>query len=202
MVGFSDKDLAVLYERALDLDSLLLNLAFEQCNQQNYLTEAFTLIYMVSVEPLKLTAMTHFIRVNELLDMLLEDETRFTLDFEINKDITLRQFLGPDCFKRLIKRTVAIVGEQDRETCICLLDKIKATKEVLETLIALQMSQIEQSKPLRFVSPEDSHNHETQYRVFDTELATKERRRAALTFRTLLNNYRKEGLGQQFAQLF
>ena len=34
------------------------------------------------------------------------------------------------------------------------MDKIKETKRVLETIIALQMSQIEQEKPQKFVSPD------------------------------------------------
>ena len=53
-----------------------------------------------------------------------------------------------------MKRSVEIVGEQDREYCISLLDKIKETKKVLETIIALQMSQIEAEKPVKFTSPD------------------------------------------------
>ena len=140
---FTDAQLGVLYERALDLDSYLLLLAFDQCSQHNYLTEAITVIFLVSTEPLKLTAMSHFIQKKELFEMLEEDDTKFTLDFAVNKDISLRQFLGPAVFIKLVKRTVELIGDKDRERCICLLDKIKETKQVLETLIALQLSQIE-----------------------------------------------------------
>ena len=45
---------------------------------------------MVQVEPLMLTAMSHFIRQHDIHDMLLENETKFWLDFEINKDISLK----------------------------------------------------------------------------------------------------------------
>jgi hypothetical protein len=72
--------------------------------------------------------------------MLLENETRITLNFEINNDIPLRQFIGDQLFKKLIIRTVELIGDQDRATCICLLDKIKESKRALETLIDLQMN--------------------------------------------------------------
>ena len=50
--------------------------------------------------------MIHFIRQNGLIEMLIEGETKYTLNFEINKDLSLRQFVGPEQFKKLIKRTV------------------------------------------------------------------------------------------------
>ena len=76
-----------------------------------------------------------------------------TLSFEINKDCTLRTFVGPEKFKALIRRTIEIMGDRDRDTRIILLDKILEVKLVLQTLIQLQWSQIEQVKPLNFVSP-------------------------------------------------
>ena len=45
---------------------------------------------MVQVESLKLTAMSHLIRTRELEDMLLENEVKYVLEFEINKDISLK----------------------------------------------------------------------------------------------------------------
>jgi len=75
------------------------------------LTEAFVLIYMVQVEQLQLTAMGYFIRKHQLDDMLLENDRRFVLDFEINKEYSLRQFLGPEHFKKLIRRSVEIIGD-------------------------------------------------------------------------------------------
>ena len=60
------------------------------------MTESMSLIYLVSVEPLMLIALVHFIRQHNLIDMLLEhNDSRMTLDFEMNKDVTLRHFLGP-----------------------------------------------------------------------------------------------------------
>ena len=44
---FTPDDLAGLYERAIDLDSNLLLLAFGPGAQENQLTMAFTLIFMV-----------------------------------------------------------------------------------------------------------------------------------------------------------
>lgn len=134
---FTVEQLAVFYERSFDLDSHLLALAFDNCAQLNYLTEAFGLIYMVKVKPLSQIAMIHFIRQNGLIQMLIEDDTKYTLNFEINKDLSLRQFIGPEEFKSLIRKTVDLIGDQEPETCICLLDKIKETKEVLKTLIKL-----------------------------------------------------------------
>lgn len=72
--------------------------------------------------------------------MLIEDDTKYTLNFEINKDLSLRAFIGADEFRSLIRRTVDLLGDQEPETCICLLDKIKEVREVLKTLIKLQMS--------------------------------------------------------------
>ena len=102
-----------------------------------------------------------------MLDMLIEgsQSTRLALDFEINKDVTLRSFIGADCFKRLVRATVDYLGQSggdDYETCICLLDKIYETELVLQTIIKLQCRQIENTKPLRFCSPTDSsHDHDS-----------------------------------------
>lgn len=75
--------------------------------------------------------------------MLVESaDVRITLDFEINKDVSLHTFLGSDRFRGLIKRTVEILADSDLETCICLLDKIKETKQVLQSIIKLQWQQI------------------------------------------------------------
>ena len=83
--------------------------------------------------------MIDFIMKHDLIDMLIEGEiTKYALDFEINKDVSLRNFIGPDQFKKLIRSTVNVLGEDDLETCICLLDKIKDTELVLKTLIKLQ----------------------------------------------------------------
>lgn len=87
---FTEEELTSFYSNSFDLDGHLLLLAFRQCKQNEYLTQAFTLIYMVQVESLKLTAMSHLIRTRELEDMLLENEVKYVLEFEINKDISLK----------------------------------------------------------------------------------------------------------------
>ena len=120
----------------------MLLMAFDLCNQQNYLTEAFVLIYMLETEELKMTAMVQYIRQNNLIEMLIEGTSKITLNFEINKEISLRQFVGDAMFTSLVKRAVEQIGDQDHETCICLLDKIQETEQVLRTLIALQWSHI------------------------------------------------------------
>ena len=70
--------------------------------------------------------------------MLLEgqsstyDKPLYALDFEINKDISLRSFIGADQFKSLIRKAVDMLSESDDfEICICLLDKIQETELVL-----------------------------------------------------------------------
>ena len=98
-------------DNSFDKDGQILHLAFKDCNQKQYLTEAITLMYMVEVESLMLTAMSHFIRSHGLDDMLLENETKFWLDYEINKEMSLKQFLGPGHFKKLILRSVENIGD-------------------------------------------------------------------------------------------
>ena len=103
------------------------------------------MISMVEDEQLKLAAMVRFILEKGLIEMLTEtdDSQRYTLNFEVNKECTFRTFVGPEQFKAVVKRTIEIIGDQDRETRIILLDKILETKLVLQTLIQLQWSQIE-----------------------------------------------------------
>ena len=121
---FSDNDLAYLYEKCFDFDGNLLCLALESGDQLNQLTEALTLLFMVQDFNLQQVALVHFLRENDLMDMLLENNTTYTLNFEINKDISLRTFLKEDAFKELILTAVDIVKETDRTQCVCLLDKI------------------------------------------------------------------------------
>ena len=83
--------------------------------------------------------MVRFIQENDLIEMLTEagDGQRMTLNFKINKDCTLRTYVGSDLFIALVRRTIEIIGDQDRVTRICLLDKILEYKLVLQTLIQL-----------------------------------------------------------------
>ena len=95
------------------------------------------MIWMIQDEQLKQAAVVRFIIENDLIEMLTETDggQRMTLNFKINKDCTLRTFVGPDQFIALVRRTIEIIGDQDRETRIILLDKILETKLVLQTLI-------------------------------------------------------------------
>ena len=43
--------------------------------------------------------------------MLIESEKKLTLDFEHNKGVSLRQFLGNDQFIGLVEKTVELIGE-------------------------------------------------------------------------------------------
>ena len=70
--------------------------------------------------------------------MLIESEKKLTLQFEHNKGVSLRQFLGNDQFIGLVEKTVELIGEQDAVTCICLLDKINEVNRAMSTLIDLQ----------------------------------------------------------------
>ena len=86
-------------------------------------------MFMVQDIQLQLVAIVHFLRENDLMDMLLEEKTTYTLSFEINKDISLRTFLHDDIFKELILTAVQI--ETDPCQCVCLLHKIKEDRKVL-----------------------------------------------------------------------
>jgi len=41
--------------------------------------------------------------------MLLENEDMMTLSFDVNKGLTLRQFLKQDVFKALVKKTASLI---------------------------------------------------------------------------------------------
>ena len=71
------------------------------------------------------------------MDMLLEFNSTYTLNFEINKDISLRTFLQDKLFRELILTAVDMVAESDRAQCVCLLDKIGERRKVLQTLIQI-----------------------------------------------------------------
>ena len=62
---------------------------------------------------LQKVAIVYFLRENDLMDMLLESQGVYTLNFEINKDISLRTFLHDEFFKELVHTAVRIIGETD-----------------------------------------------------------------------------------------
>ena len=131
LAPFSDHDLAVLYEQSFDFDGNLLSLALASGDKLNYLTEALVLLFMVQDVQLKFVAIAHYLRDNDLMDMLLEDKQLYTLSFEINKDISLRTFLQDALFRELVLTAVQIIGETDRAQCACLLNKIYEDRRVL-----------------------------------------------------------------------
>lgn len=56
------------------------------------------MIHLVGDEKLRQIAMINFIMRHELIEMLTEssDSMRYALDFEINKDVALRSFIGAE----------------------------------------------------------------------------------------------------------
>lgn len=65
------------------------------------------------------------------------------------------------------------------------------------------MSQIRHTKPLRFVSPTDTtHDHDSQYQVYDSEQHLRVSERAAQTFKKILTQYEREGHRTQYRALF
>jgi hypothetical protein len=85
--------------------------------------------------------------------MLLEGEMQHTLNFEINKDLTLRTYLGPQEFRELALTAVRVLGDTEQEACVLILDKITETRQVMDRLIQMQVQQINKTKPIDFVSP-------------------------------------------------
>lgn len=119
-----------------------------------FLTEALSLIFCIRDERLKEITLFNFIKVNGLYDMLLEaSEAMPFLNFDINKELSLRNFLGKEKYTSLVKKAAALNEKHDPIMSICLLDKIKLCKEVLEKLINLQFERINLFKPLDFTQP-------------------------------------------------
>ena len=133
MKPFSENDLAVLYDFAFDYDGSLISMALEVGNKLGNLTEALVFLSLVKDNKLKQIAMVHFLRENDLMEMLLESRNQisYNLSFEINGDVTLRTFLGDESFKELVFTAVEVIGDKDRETCVCLLAKISESERVL-----------------------------------------------------------------------
>ena len=129
--SFTDNDFAVLYEQAFDFDSNILRLAFESSDQLNFLTESLVLIQMVQDKKLMNVALVEFLRTNDLMEMLLESNETYTLNFLHNHELSLRTYMGHEAFRNLILTAVDIVKETDPVQCVCLLDKICETKKVL-----------------------------------------------------------------------
>ena len=160
-------------------------------------------MFLVQMKPLMAVGMICFIKQNNLLSMLTEQE-HFTFNFEINKDVTLRRFIGPEQFKSLISQMVSVLGDRDFELKIMLLDKIEKHYLVLSTLIAYQWSQIQINRPLKFVSPEmDSpYDNDAQYGILNADPHQQSNERPAQQFSEMLRNYETKGIRGRHTDLF
>lgn len=135
---FQKKDLAVLYENAMNYDGCMLALVSQVQDQRAYLTEIFTFVSMLKDLHLQEVAMCQLIKQNDLCDMLLETPEMHTLNYSINKGLSLRNFLKMDRFTSLMKKAAQLYEATDSTVTICLLDKIKDHQAVLEKLVDLQ----------------------------------------------------------------
>jgi hypothetical protein len=88
---FTNKDLAVVYEQAIDNDVSLMALVSQV--HDGFLTECFTLLFMIKDQKLQEVAICNFIQTHNRLDMLLEIDQFPHLNFSINKEVSLLQFL-------------------------------------------------------------------------------------------------------------
>ena len=133
------------------------------------------------------------------MDMLLEENAiASTLNFEINKDISLRTFLGDKIFKQLVFTAVEIVGETDRTQSACLLDKIGEKRKVLQTLIQIQFTRIQRTKPLRFITTDKEiqvvrHNQQSYYQQEFFDRNENSRVMSENQFYHMLEEYKKAG---------
>lgn len=57
------------------------------------------MIFLIEDEQLRKIALSYFLMQKNRVDMLLESNDQSYLQFEINKGLTLRTFLGDDKFK-------------------------------------------------------------------------------------------------------
>ncbi len=83
-----------------------------------------------------LLALADFIVNNQLFEMLLEASNKQYLDFSINSNLKIRDFLREGNFKELIYKVVEI-NSHDLNTNVLLLDKIHETEQVLKMLITI-----------------------------------------------------------------
>jgi len=83
--------------------------------------------------------------------LLLEAQYLLYLDFEINKEIMFRYFIGDDLFKKLVYKVVDL-NESAPEVNVTLLDKIKEFERVLKLLVKISRKRIDAGKPRDFTS--------------------------------------------------
>ena len=139
--------------------------------------------------------MSYFLRQNNLFEMIMESTPKAFLEFEINKGLTLRTFLGPAGFKQLVECCVRMIGDSDPKLTICLLDKVGEEREVLKEMAKMQANLLQRQKPTNFcsmqieVTPQSSSQVNTQPRVF-------------VQFKDLLATYKKSGCEGKHKDLY
>ena len=62
---------------------------------------------------LQSVALVSFLRQINLIEMLLESTAIMHFDFKMNKQITLRNFIGNQRFKEVCKTAVRVIGKSD-----------------------------------------------------------------------------------------
>lgn len=97
--AFSKKDLAVLFENALNLDGGIMALVSKVDNPRDHVTAIITLLMMIKDAQLQEVAICHFIQASNQFEMLLETDGMTLLEFKINRGLSLREFLKQDRFK-------------------------------------------------------------------------------------------------------
>ena len=126
------------------------------------------MLFMVKDPMLWELAICQFVMSNGLFDMLLETDNMRVLNFSVQKEVSIRQFVKTDKYVRIV------------------LDKIKQHQAVLEKLVDIQFRRISSYKPLDFCQPGVQISHHSGERP---TLA-----RVCEEFQKMLNDYKKEGL--------
>lgn len=119
------KEMAAIYDMCFNFDGNLVALGLDGADSNILITEAIILIMMCADTELQEVALANFLYRNNLFEMLLESTDKAYLEFEINKELTLRTFMKQDRFKALVLATVKLVDKSEPHLSICLLDKIK-----------------------------------------------------------------------------
>eukprot|EP00351_Strombidinopsis_sp_SopsisLIS2011_P000456 CAMPEP_0116870990 /NCGR_PEP_ID=MMETSP0463-20121206/1144_1 /TAXON_ID=181622 /ORGANISM="Strombidinopsis sp, Strain SopsisLIS2011" /LENGTH=120 /DNA_ID=CAMNT_0004508571 /DNA_START=2330 /DNA_END=2692 /DNA_ORIENTATION=- len=91
----------------------------------------------------------------QLWDLLLEAEYLLYLDFEINKEIMFRHFIGDQLFKQLVYKVVEMNEMNEgaaSDVNVTLLDKIKEYQRVMKMLISIARKRVDAGKPMDFTT--------------------------------------------------
>lgn len=144
------------------------------------------MLFMVKDPMLWELAICQFVMSNGLFDMLLETDNMRVLNFSVQKEVSIRQFVKTEKYVRIVRKMAELMELKDEQLAICLLDKIKQHQAVLEKLVGIQFRRISSYKPLDFCQPGVQISHHSGERP---TLA-----RVCEEFQKMLNDYKKEGL--------